>query len=53
LFYVLVGAEMPAILVEASFMSRPEELTALRTVRYRQALAEGIADGVVRYARTH
>lgn len=53
LFYVLVGAEMPAILVEASFMSRPEELTALKTVRYRQALAEGIADGVVRYARTH
>jgi N-acetylmuramoyl-L-alanine amidase len=50
MFYVLVGAEMPAILVEASFMSRPEELEQLRTIRYRQALAEGIASGIVRYA---
>jgi N-acetylmuramoyl-L-alanine amidase len=53
MFYVLVGAEMPAILVEASFMTRPEELAELRTKRYRQALAEGIALGIVRYAHAH
>jgi len=51
MFYVLVGARMPAILLEASFLTQPEEHQALRTERYRQSLAEGIAEGVVRYAR--
>ena len=32
-------------------MTKPEEARALRTPRYRQALAKGIADGVVRYAQ--
>jgi N-acetylmuramoyl-L-alanine amidase len=49
LFYVLVGASMPAVLCEASFITRPEEEAALATEAYRQALAEGIADGIVRY----
>ncbi|GAB4111308.1 MAG: hypothetical protein OHK0013_47330 [Sandaracinaceae bacterium] len=51
MFHVLVGAVMPAVLVEASFMTHPEEAEALRTEVYRQALAEGIAEGVVRFAR--
>ncbi|MCA9602456.1 MAG: N-acetylmuramoyl-L-alanine amidase [Myxococcales bacterium] len=51
MFYVLVGATMPAILVEASFINEPEENKALGTEKYRQSLAEGIAEGVVRYAR--
>jgi N-acetylmuramoyl-L-alanine amidase len=51
MFHVLVGAAMPAVLVEASFMTRPDEAEALRTEAYRQALAEGIADGIVRFAR--
>lgn len=51
MFYVLVGARMPAVLLEASFLSREQEAEALRTVQYRQALAEGIADGIVRAAR--
>jgi N-acetylmuramoyl-L-alanine amidase len=46
LFYVLVGARMPAVLVEASFLSHPEEARALQTERYRQALAEGLAHGI-------
>ncbi len=50
LFYVLVGARMPAVLLEASFLSREEEANALRTAEYRQALAEGIADGIARWA---
>lgn len=50
LFYVLVGASMPAVLCEASFISRPEEEAALATEAYRQALAEGIAEGIGRYA---
>ena len=51
MFYVLVGARMPAILLEASFLTKPEEAEALKTPRYRQALAAGIAQGIVRYAR--
>jgi N-acetylmuramoyl-L-alanine amidase len=49
LFYVLVGAQMPAVLVEASFITRPEEAKALATDEYRSALAEGMADGIARY----
>lgn len=49
MFYVLVGARMPAVLLEASFLSREQEANALRTVEYRQALAEGIAEGIVRW----
>ncbi len=54
LFYVLVGARMPAILLEASFLTKPVEAEALKTDGYRQALAQGIAAGIVRYlaART-
>jgi N-acetylmuramoyl-L-alanine amidase len=51
LFFVLVGARMPAILCEASFLSRPQEAEALGTDEYRQLLAEGIAEGVARYVR--
>lgn len=49
MFYVLVGARMPAILLEASFLTHPQEAERLRTVRYREALSRGVADGVVRY----
>ncbi len=51
MFYVLVGARMPAVLVEASFILRAPESPQLAREPYKQALAEGIADGVVRYAR--
>lgn len=51
MFYVLVGARMPAVLLEASFLTQPEENRALATERYRQVLAEGAAEGIVRWAR--
>jgi N-acetylmuramoyl-L-alanine amidase len=49
MFYVLVGATMPAVLVEASFMTREDEADALRSARYRDALAAGIAEGIAAY----
>jgi N-acetylmuramoyl-L-alanine amidase len=49
LFQVLVGARMPAILLEASFMNIEGEREALRTVRYRESLARGIAQGILSY----
>ena len=53
MFYVLVGARMPAILLEASFLSQPEENAALKRRPYRVALARGIANGIIAYARVH
>ncbi len=51
MFYVLRGARMPSILVETSFISNPKEEKLLRSDRYRQQIAEGIADGVMNYSR--
>lgn len=52
MFYVLVGATMPAVLVEASFLTRDQEAEALRTPGYRRALAQGMAQGIARYLET-
>jgi len=51
MFHVLVGARMPAVLVEASFLTEPLEGAQLRRPAYRQALADGIARGIARYAQ--
>lgn len=49
LFYVLVGAKCPAILVETSYITNPLEETRLRDSDYQWAIAEGIAAGVKRH----
>ena len=49
MFYVLVGAQMPAVLVEGSFITQPDEAAQLATGPYRDALAEGIARGIAKY----
>jgi N-acetylmuramoyl-L-alanine amidase len=49
MFYVLVGARMPSVLVEASFLTYEPEARALAHGRYRRALADGIASGIVSY----
>ncbi len=49
LFAVLVGAKMPAVLVEGSFLTQPEEAAALARDAYRQDIARGIASGILRY----
>jgi N-acetylmuramoyl-L-alanine amidase len=46
LFYVLLGAKMPAILVETSFLSHPEEERRLRSSSYQRDLARAIASGI-------
>jgi N-acetylmuramoyl-L-alanine amidase len=50
-FYVLLGAQMPAILVETSFISNPRECRRLVNPTYQQRLAEGIVRGVEKYIR--
>ncbi|MBN2232537.1 MAG: N-acetylmuramoyl-L-alanine amidase [Deltaproteobacteria bacterium] len=49
-FYVLIGAQMPSILVETSFISNQTEEKRLRLKSYRQKLAEGIVAGIRAYA---
>lgn len=49
LFYVLVGAEMPSILVEISFISNYAEEKRLAKKTYREKIAEAIAEGVKYY----
>ncbi|ATB39326.1 N-acetylmuramoyl-L-alanine amidase [Cystobacter fuscus] len=46
LFYVLLGAKMPAILVETSFLSHPEEEKRLGSEAYQDEVAQAIAQGV-------
>jgi N-acetylmuramoyl-L-alanine amidase len=48
-FYVLVGAHMPAVLVECGFLSNAYEAQRLASAQYQETLAQGIATAVVRY----
>jgi N-acetylmuramoyl-L-alanine amidase len=50
-FVVLIGAEMPSILVEVSFISNPVEEKRLRDARYLDALADAIVAGLQKYAQ--
>jgi N-acetylmuramoyl-L-alanine amidase len=49
LFYVLIGAHMPSILVEVAFITNPTEEKRLKTHAYRKALAQGVARGITDY----
>ena len=50
-FYVLKGARMPAILIEAGFLSNYQEERLLKNAYYRQQIAESIEQGIHRYVR--
>lgn len=49
LFYVLVGAEMPSVLIETSFISNREEEKRLSDNKYKEKIAEAIAGGINNY----
>ena len=48
-FYVLVGAHMPAVLVECGFMSNPAEAARLQSPEYQDVLSRAIATSVADY----
>ncbi|MDD2698627.1 MAG: N-acetylmuramoyl-L-alanine amidase [Arcobacteraceae bacterium] len=48
-FWVLVGAQMPAVLVEVGYISHPEESQLIMSDTYQQEMANGIAEGVTAY----
>ncbi|MEE4362525.1 MAG: N-acetylmuramoyl-L-alanine amidase [Desulfotignum sp.] len=48
-FYVLLGARMPSILIETSFISNKQECKRLLTPSYQENICNAIADGVQKY----
>jgi len=48
-FWVLVGAQMPAILIETGYITHPIEGDNLMNAYYKNLLAKGIAEGIDRY----
>jgi N-acetylmuramoyl-L-alanine amidase len=50
-FYVLIGAEMPAILVESGFLTNPTERKRLLSNEYYVCIATGICKGIKDYVK--
>jgi N-acetylmuramoyl-L-alanine amidase len=48
-FVVLIGADMPSILTEISFLSNPADEKMLKQPETRQKLAEGLYQGIASY----
>src|SRR5438270_9691302 len=51
-FVVLVGADMPSILTEISFLSNPADERLLKNPEHRQRVAEGLFQGVANYLQS-
>ncbi|MGE0820705.1 MAG: N-acetylmuramoyl-L-alanine amidase [Candidatus Binatia bacterium] len=51
-FYVLVGAHMPCVLVELSFLTHPVEGKNLGSRAYQEVLAEGLFAGISQFFRS-
>jgi N-acetylmuramoyl-L-alanine amidase len=51
-FVVLIGADMPSILTEISFLSNPADEKLLKQPEQRQKTAEGLYQGVVSYLQS-
>jgi N-acetylmuramoyl-L-alanine amidase len=51
-FYVLIGAQMPAVLVEVGFLSNGVERKRLTSKAYQERLAAGICDGIKLYVKS-
>ena len=50
-FYVLLGAQMPSILIETSFISNVRECKRLVSPKYQERLVEGIVEGIRSYIK--
>jgi N-acetylmuramoyl-L-alanine amidase len=50
-FYVLIGAEMPAVLVEVGFITNPTEKKRLLSRPYMESIADGLVAGIGRYVK--
>jgi N-acetylmuramoyl-L-alanine amidase len=50
-FVVLIGANMPSILAEISFVTNPDTAEKLETPEYRERVAESLYKGIAVYAQ--
>ncbi len=50
-FIVLIGAQMPSILTEIAFITNPETAKRLHQHKYLEDLADGLANGIIQYAK--
>jgi N-acetylmuramoyl-L-alanine amidase len=51
-FMVLIGATMPSILAEISFITNRQEGSLLKTDKFRQQIAEALYAGIIRYQQS-
>ena len=51
-FVVLIGAAMPSVLAEISFVSNTQELSLLKTAAYKQKIAVSLFNAVMRYRKS-
>jgi N-acetylmuramoyl-L-alanine amidase len=51
-FMVLLGATMPSVLAEISFITNRQDAALLKTDKHRQRIAEALYAGVIRYQRS-
>lgn len=51
-FVVLIGAEMPSVLAEISFVTNKADAALLKTAAYRQQIAESLFSGIKRYQQS-
>jgi len=52
-FYVLIGASMPAVLVETAFISNAREEELLRSKSFRKKVASGICDAIIEFQKRY
>lgn len=50
-FFVLIGANMPAVLVELGYITNPTEAARLNSGKYLRLLARGLANGIAAYKK--
>ena len=48
-FVVLIGAKMPAVLAEISFLTNPKDERLLKRSRHRQRIAKALFNGIAKY----
>jgi N-acetylmuramoyl-L-alanine amidase len=51
-FMVLIGASMPSVLAEISFVTNSQEARLLKSSTYRQKIAESLLNGILRYQQS-
>ena len=51
-FVVLIGAAMPSVLAEISFITNRQELQLLKTAAYKEKIAQALYTAVLRYRRS-